>query len=426
MALHTLKARQVLAATAGDLSDGGGLILRIGAGRASWCLRYSAPSGKRREMGLGLVARDSLALAGESLATAREKAKKARALLDNGIDPLAAREADKQAEREADAARKAEADCDHWTLARCARDYHERVIERTRTDKHSAQWISSLEHHVPPALWHARIEALTPRMLLEAFVNAQPHDRARRPGDLSETLRRVRQRLDAVFEDAAFFGRCASNPAAAIKRKLHESRPQSKKGSFRALPYQQAPEFMRRLRAMPGTAARCLEFVLLTAARTDEAIGATWAEFDLTREQWLVPGDRMKAGEDHLVPLAPRAAAIVREQLALSCGASVLFPSPMQPDKGLSNMALLAVLDRMGLRDATTVHGLRSTFSTWANETAAARPDVIEACLAHREADRVRAAYNRASFAQDRRALLLAWAVYLDAPSAQVLTLKAA
>jgi Arm DNA-binding domain len=142
MALHTLKARQVLAATAGDLSDGGGLILRIGAGRASWCLRYSAPSGKRREMGLGLVARDSLALAGESLATAREKAKKARALLDNGIDPLAAREADKQAEREADAARKAEADRDHWTLARCARDYHERVIERTRTDKHSAQWIS--------------------------------------------------------------------------------------------------------------------------------------------------------------------------------------------------------------------------------------------------------------------------------------------
>jgi integrase len=177
---------------------------------------------------------------------------------------------------------------------------------------------------------------------------------------------------------------------------------------------------------MPGTAARCLEFVLLTAARTDEAIGATWAEFDLTREQWLVPGDRMKAGEDHLVPLAPRAAAIVREQVALSCGASVLFPSPMQPDKGLSNMALLAVLDRMGMRDATTVHGLRSTFSTWANETAAARPDVIEACLAHREADRVRAAYNRASFAQDRRALLLAWAVYLDAPSAQVLTLKAA
>ncbi len=334
---------------AGDMNDGGRLILRVGVAGTSWCLRYTAPTGKRREMGLGLVIRDSLALAGESLATAREKARKARDLLDNGIDPLAAREADKQAERDADAARKADADREHWTLARCAFDYHERVIERTRTDKHSAQWISSLEHHVPPAVWHARIEAITPRVLLEALVNAQPHDRARRPGDRSETLRRVRQRLDAVFEDAAFFGRCASNAAAAIKRKLHESRPQSKKGSFRALPCQQGPEFMRRLRAMPGTAARCLEFLLLTAARTDEAIGATWAEFDLPREQWLVPGDRMKAGEDHPVPLAPRAVAIVREQVAPSSGASVLFPSPANPDKGLSNIALLAVLDRMGL-----------------------------------------------------------------------------
>jgi hypothetical protein len=107
------------------------------------------------------------------------------------------------------------------------------------------------------------------------LVSAQQHDRARRPGDLSKTLRRVRQRLDSLFEDATFFGRCASNPAAAIKRKLHQSRPQSNKGSFRALPYQQGPEFMRWLRAMPGIAARCLEFVLLTATRTDEAIGAT-------------------------------------------------------------------------------------------------------------------------------------------------------
>jgi integrase len=134
----------------------------------------------------------------------------------------------------------------------------------------------------------------------------------------------------------------------------------------------------------------------------------------------------MKAGEDHVVPLAPRAVAIVREQVALSSGAPALFPSPANPDKGLSNMALLAVIDRLGIRDVTKVHGLRSTVSTWANETASARPDVIEACIAPREADRVRAAYNRASFGQDRRALLQAWADYLDTPSAQVLSFKAA
>jgi integrase len=143
-----------------------------------------------------------------------------------------------------------------------------------------------------------------------------------------------------------------------------------------------------------GTRRRpAVELLWLTAARTDEALGANRGEFDLDRAVWSIPGERMKAGEDHAVFLVPRAVEIVREQLALMPDAPVLFPSPMDTEKPLSNMALLAVLDRMGMRQATTVHGLRSTFSTWANETQAARPDVIEACLAHQETDRVRAAY---------------------------------
>jgi integrase len=243
---------------------------------------------------------------------------------------------------------------------------------------------------------------------------------------MGETLRRVRQRLDSVFEDAMFFVRCGSNPAAAIKRKLHESRPRGKKSSFRALPYREAPELLRRLRAASGTAARCLELLLLTAARTDEAISAAPAEFALDRGEWLVPAARMKAGEDHLVLLVPRAVEIVREQLRQRPGGPVVFPSTLDPDKAMSNMVLLAVLDRMGMREKTTVHGLRSTFSTWANETGAARPDVIEACLAHREEDRVRAAYNRAQFAQERRALLEAWARFLFTPNAEVIPLRAA
>jgi integrase len=178
---------------------------------------------------------------------------------------------------------------------------------------------------------------------------------------------------------------------------------------------------------MEGVAARCLEFAILTAARTGEAIGAEWSEFDLDAGTWTVPPGRMKGGEPHTVYLPPRAVSIVKAQAGLDL--RFVFPSPMLDSKPLSNMALLMQLRRMKIADETTVHGLcRSTFSTWANETDAARPDVIEACLAHREDDRIRAAYNRAQFAHERRALLVAWADYLDGtqPATNVVQLKAA
>ena len=126
----------------------------------------------------------------------------------------------------------------------------------------------------------------------------------------------------------------------------------------------------------------------------------------------------MKAGEPHVVHLAARAVEILEGLRGLD--EVFVFPSPMrragQPGRPVSNMAMLAVLDRMGERERTTVHGLcRATFSTWANETAAARPDVVEACLANRESDLVKAAYNWARFTAERRALLAAWAEYLAA-----------
>ena len=230
-----------------------------------------------------------------------------------------------------------------------------------------------------------------------------------------ETLQRVRQRLDAVFEDAIFHGLCGSNPAAAIRRKMAEGSEKRKRGEFAALPYREAPAFMAQLREQEGIAARCLELAVLTAARTGEVLGATWPEFDLEAGVWLVPGERMKGGEDHTVHLSARALEVVKGQQGLH--ASLVFPSPVLEGSPLSNMGMLTLLKRMKMQDQTTVHGLcRSTFSTWANETAAARPDVIEACLAHREGDKIRAAYNRAEFTQDRRALLEAWAGFLSRP----------
>jgi integrase len=197
---------------------------------------------------------------------------------------------------------------------------------------------------------------------------------------------------------------------------MAETQVKRERGQFAALAYREAPAFMARFREQKGIAACSLEFAMLTAARTGEVLGATWPEFDLLAGVWLMPGERMKGGEDHTVHLVPRALEILAEQKRL--GATYFFPSPVLDDSPLSNMGMLTLLKRMDMQDATTVHGLcRATFSTWANETGAARGDVIEACLAHKEADKIRAAYNRAQFMQDRRALLEAWAQYLLTPA---------
>lgn len=251
--------------------------------------------------------------------------------------------------------------------------------------------------------------------LLEALRTIRPHERARNltaESRLHETVVRIRQRLDAVFEDAIFHKRCSSNPAAAVKRKLREGRLGRNKGAFKALPFAEAPAFAAQIRKQEGVAARCLEFSMLTAARTNESITAEWREFDLESAVWVTPARKMKAGEPHTVYLNQQAVALLRQLQGID--ARHVFPSPTAKGKPLSNMAMLTLLTRMSARDRTTVHGLcRATFSTWAYEMNVARPDVIEACLAHREEDLVKAAYNRAQFAAERRQLLAAWAKYL-------------
>lgn len=426
--LHRLTVRNLQIAIEGDHNDGGGLLLRVRGDSASWVLRFTSPSGRRREMGLGIARRGSPAQAGDSLVLARKEAHKARELLQQRVDPIEERDRSREVAKQTEAAKKAETKRERWTLARAARDYHERVIEPSRTCKHAAQWISSLENHVPAALWNAPVATIEAPALLAALLDLKPHERARniKSERVPETTQRVRQRLDAVFEDAAFHGRCASNPAAAIRRKMREAMPRKDAGEFAALAYREAPAFMAQLRVAEGIAARCLEFAVLTAARTSEALGAAWSEIDTGAASWVIPKERMKAGEPHTVHLSARALEIVESMRGLD--AQLVFPSTMKPGKPQSNMAMLTLLGRMRMRDRTTVHGVcRATFSTWANETSAARPDVVEACLAHREADRVKAAYNRAKFIAERRALMDAWAAFLMRPPvANVVPLRAA
>ncbi|WP_167784723.1 tyrosine-type recombinase/integrase [Ramlibacter rhizophilus] len=412
--LHLLTVRQVQSAGEGDHSDGGGLMLRVRGVSSSWVLRYTSPAGRRREMGLGAARRSSSADAGGSLALARKLAREARDQVQEGRDPITERDHQRAAARDAEEAARAKQKRQHLTLCRAAREYHERVIEPRLSSKHAAQWLASLENHMLLDTWHKPIAEITPAALLAALQTVRPHERARNVtgSTVPETLNRIRQRLDAIFEDAIFHGHCTSNPAAAIRRKMREVLPARRSRQLRALEYREAPTLMAKLRKTQGVSARCLELALLTAARTSEVLGAEWSEFDLVENTWTIPAERMKAGEAHVVHLSEDVREIVLGQRGLDT--ALLFPSPTKPGKPMSNMALLATLDRLSARAQTTVHGLcRATFSTWAYDTGAARPDVIEACLAHKEADRVKAAYNRAQFTTERRTLMESWARFL-------------
>lgn len=427
MAEKLLTVRQVQTAGDGDHSDGGGLLLRVRGASATWVFRYTAPSGRRREMGFGVARRGNSKETGETLTVARDAAGRARTLLQTGQDPIDERQRQREAAQQADAAAKVHKKRQALTLARAARDYHERAIEPRMSAKHAAQWITSLENHVPAEVWHKPIAQVEAPELLAVLAAVKPHERARNVNGkaLPETLRRIRQRLDAVFEDAIFHKHCTSNPAAAIRRKMRETLPKGKPGQFRALGFREVPAFMAKVRAADGISARCLEFALLTAARTTEALTAEWSEFDLTEGTWIIPAGKMKADEEHVVHLSKQARELIAGQIGLD--QVFVFPSVMKPRQPMSNMALLTALDRLGMRSETTVHGVcRASFSTWAYETAAARPDVIEACLAHREADKVKAAYNRAEFNEERRALMQAWSDYLGEARGRVLPLFAA
>lgn len=385
----------------GKHADGAGLFLVVRGMSRAWVLRYTSPDGRRREYGLGKLDKVSLKQARDAAAGARVK-------VSRGIDPVAEKEALRAAEAVNRAAAAQQKTVERATLRRVLRDYHAKHVEPVLTAKHGKQWLASVEAHVPAAILDKPIAAIQAGELLDAI---QPLF-----ATVPETARRIRQRLDTLFDDAVLRNLVPSNPAKIIARSLRQKRD---KGHFRALPADQVHKLMERVRALPGTSARALEFAILTAARTSEVLEMEWSELSADCATWTVPAARMKARAAHVVCLSPAAQAVLDRVHGLSDRWP--FRSP-ERDAPLSNMAMLNLLRRLGVDHQTTVHGVaRATFSTWAYETAAARPDVIEACLAHKETDRIKAAYNRAQFTEERRMLLAKWANYIDAvPAAPV------
>jgi integrase len=436
--------------------DGGGLVLVVrrfqdGVVRKHWRFRYHSPTNERvvaggklagqvvtarREIGLG--AADAV-----TLAAVRAEAQKFRDTLLRREDPLDAERAKDAAER---AAKRAAAQAEHaqrtrekHTLRRVTRAYHQAHIEPHKSTKDSQLWINAIEQHVPKVLLDKPIEAIEPRELLDALIAM----RAKVP----ETARRIVQRLGVVWADAKIRQIAPTNLIAEIKPSLAQSRRDidKTKENHPSLPFARVPAFSALLRTRDDISSRALEFLILTAARTNEVTGARWDEFDLEEGVWTVPAARMKAKESHAVFLPERAVEILKE--LQSHGSVYAFPNLRDKSKALSNAAMLELvkalhekqvkLDKVGWLDPQldrrcSPHGFRASFSTWAYEDAQrarpdlARADVVEACLAHAEANRVKAAYSRSKFNDDRKELLVMWSSFIDSKPAPVSEMAAA
>jgi integrase len=391
--VNKLTARQVdTLTTKGRYSDGGNLYLVVTeAGTRQWVFRYRW-HGKEKEIGLGSAGAGRVSLAG-----ARKAAQAARDAIAAGQDPQALKSAAKQSEHLT------------RTFNQVADEYLAAMKNGWKNPKHAKQWRYSLKDLAAPL-------ASTPVHLIEAtdvLSVLRPHWER-----VPETGRRLRGRIEAVLSFATSHKyRKGENPARWKDnlKGLLSKHDRNSRGHHAALPYEKMPEFMAVLRKRQGDndtlAAYALELTILTVLRTNEVLGSQYSEFDLPKRLWIVPGERMKMGREHRVPLTSRAIEIV-EKLQADRWGDFLFPSNSS-HKPLSNMSMLMLLRRMGYENIT-VHGFRSTFRDWAGEATSFPGDLCEQVLAHKIENETEAAYRRGDMLAKRTKLMNAWARFVE------------
>jgi integrase len=395
-ALGVLKIRKP-----GYHADGGGLYLQVSqSGAKSWVFRYSL-RGRAREMGLGSLSK-------VSLAEARDERDKCNRLLRDYIDPIEDR---KRRRNEA-----ALADTKSITFAQAAAAYIATHRAGLKSAKHAKQWATTIATYAEPRLGKlnvADVDTGLVSQVLEPIWTTK-----------TETAGRVRGRIESILDWARVKGyRTGENPArwrGNLDKLLPKQSKVRKVKHHAAMPYDALPAFMAELRQKNGSSARTLEFCILCAARTHEALLARPSE--IADGVWTVPGERMKGGQTHRVPLSKRAS-----EIASGGSGSYLFPSH-HPDKPLSHMTMLMLLKCMG-HDDVTVHGFRSTFKDWARDRTRFDNYVVEAALAHISGDKVERAYARSDVMEKRRELMNAWATFCaskPAASGEVVTLRTA
>jgi integrase len=402
-----LSDREVRAAGPGRYADGGGLYLIVKAtGARSWLLRYRGEGGRVRDMGLGRAPGPKKDPAAVSLAEARNRAAEAQGKIKAGLDPLAERS--RLAEEAAElAALKAE----DRSFGRVADDVLAVVEKKSRNDKHVAGWRLTFKTHCA-AIRSKPVDEITRADVLDVL---RPLAETR-----PETCSRVRGRIERALDAARAKGwREGENPARWRGNLEHDlpGRAKLSRGHHAAMPFSDVPAFVADLRGREAMAALALEFLILTAARSGEVIGARWDEIDMGAKVWTVPAERMKAGREHRVPLAPRALQILTKAAESKAGAYV-FPGPAKgklKDRSLSTNAFRALLIRAtgDDRPAFTPHGFRSSFRDWAGEASTFPRELAEAALAHTVGDATERAYRRGDALAKRRKLMEAWEGFL-------------
>jgi integrase len=334
------------------------------------------------------------------LADARTFAAQCRALVARRIDPI-----EERRRRQQQAALEA---ATAVTFKQAALSVIEAKRPSWRNAKHAAQWQSTLEAYAFHLFGHLPVRDVDTALVLRSLKPIW--------ATKNSTAGRVRERIEAVLDAAKAEGlRTGENPArwkGHLEYKLAKPSKVQPVKHHAALPYPEIPAFMDQLRTHECVAAWAMEFLILTATRTSEAIGARWDEIDLEAGRWTIPGERIKAGKTHQIPLSEPALALLRRLQRLRVGEFV-FPG-LRPGKPLSNMAMLKLLDRMGRRYEITTHGFRSTFRDWAAEQTTHAGEVVEMALAHTIENKVEAAYRRGDLFEKRRFLMRDWGEYCE------------
>ena len=370
----------------GCYGNGDGLFLNVTAmGTKSWVQRVVV-HGRRRDIGLG-------GYPAVSLAEARERCADHRKAIAVGRDPIAEKRKPTIA-----------------TFREVAEIVHEMNIPCWRSMKHAKSWLRMLERYAFPVIGNMpvdRVDRTDVLAVLKPIWTTKP-----------ETARRVRQRMRMVFRWAMSHGFIDNNPAGEVIDGALPTMPHIRE-HFRSLPYQEVGAALKTVEASGASlsAKLCLRFLVLTAARSGEARGATWDEIDLEARTWRIQRSRMKAGVEHRVPLSDQAISVLDQAYLLRDDFGLVFLSPLKRGRTISDMTLTMILGSTSLGERGTVHGFRSSFKNWSMEMTDTPWAVGEAALAHSLGNSTEQAYARSDLYERRRTLMQKWANYVTGDS---------
>lgn len=334
-----------------------------------------------------------------SLAEARELRDTAIRSLHEGIDPAKTKRREKEEQRN--------------TFEVIAKEWHEKEAINWKPIHAEKVW-RQLEADVLPYLRHEPIDQITPTDLLEVL------ERIQKRGAL-DIASRQRQRCEAIFKHAILTERATHNPATQLIGVLKTKKVEHRK----ALELKELPAFFSKLEATQthNIVKIATKVLIHTFVRTGELRGAKWGEFDFNERMWVIPADRMKMGHEHLVPLTDQVIALLDQLKEINGHRDYVFASPNRPRQPISDNAILNLIYRMGYKGRATGHGFRATASTALNEMGY-KPDAIERQLAHGEQNKIRAAYNRGQYLDERIRLMNDWSELIEAKSENVISIK--